>query len=114
MFGGGGVGTGGSEPSRGEQKEMGAYPALIGGAAPAGPAGGGPGTFGIRESIFKFSHSKPRQKFQNLDPGPDSTRKSLQGTRWVYVGGKQPESRASREATIRKPASGSLHASLCL
>jgi hypothetical protein len=88
---------------------MGAYPASVGGAAPAGPAGGGPGTFGIRESIFKFSHSKPRQKFQNLDPGPDSTRKSLQGTRWVYVGGgaagEQGEQRGNPpQAGLWKPA----------
>jgi len=45
--------------------------------------------FGGRESIFKICHSKSRQKFQNLDPGPDSTRTSLHGTRWVYEGGRE-------------------------
>jgi len=80
----------------------------VGWVRPWRPVGGGPGTFGIRESIFKFSHTKSRQKFQNLDPGPDSTRKSLHGTRWVYVGGEQPESRkrrgASRGASLCKPS----------
>ena len=80
----------------------------VGWVRPWGPVGGGPGTFGIRESIFKFSHTKSRQKFQNLDPGPDSTRKSLHGTRWVYVGGEQPESRkrrgTSRGASLCKPS----------
>ena len=80
----------------------------VGWVRPWGPVGGDPGTFGIRESIFKFSHTKSRQKFQNLDPGPDSTRKSLHGTRWVYVGGEQPESRkrrgTSRGASLCKPS----------
>ena len=45
-----------------------------------------------RESIFKFSHTKSRKKFQNLDLGPGSTRKSLHGARWVYEEGRgKPE-----------------------
>jgi len=42
-----------------------------------------------RESIFKFSHTKSRKKFQNLDLEPDSTCKSLQASRWVYEGGRE-------------------------
>ena len=42
-----------------------------------------------RESIFKFSHTKSRKKFQNLDLGPGTTRKSLHRTRWVYEGGRE-------------------------
>jgi len=42
-----------------------------------------------RESIFKISHTKLRKKFQNLDLEPDSTRKSLPSTRWVYEGGQR-------------------------
>ena len=42
-----------------------------------------------RESIFKFSHTKPRKKFQNLDLEPDSTSKSLQATRRVYERGRE-------------------------
>jgi hypothetical protein len=61
---------------------------------PSGPRwpwrGDDSGFFG-RESIFKFSHTKSWKKFQNLDLGPDSTRKSLHGTRWVYVGGRKPD-----------------------
>ena len=91
-----------------ERAAQGVSEAPVGWVGPRGPAGGGPGTFGIRESIFKFSHTKSRQKFQNLDPGPDFTRKSLHGTRWVYVGGEQPESGeqrgASRGASFCKPS----------
>jgi hypothetical protein len=59
-----------------------------------------------RESIFKICHSKSRQKFQNLDPGPGSTRKSLHGTRWVYEGGRGKPERAGSPAApqpVRAP-----------
>src|SRR6478735_2118003 len=77
---------------------------------PRGPAGGGWGASSGRESIFKFPHSKTRKKFQNLDLDPGSTRKSLHRTRWVYVGGEQPEGRERRGssggASLCKPAFG--------
>jgi len=53
-----------------------------------------------RESIFKFCHSKSRKKFQNLDLGPDSTRKSLHGSRWVYEGGRARPGRARAAAAL--------------
>ena len=45
--------------------------------------------FGGRESIFKFSHTKLRKKFQNPDLHPDSTRESLHRCRWVFEGGQR-------------------------
>ena len=56
-----------------------------------GPRGAIEEGFDIRESIYKFSHSKSRQKFQNLDLGPDYTAEALHHTRRVFVGGKRPE-----------------------
>ena len=59
-----------------------------------------------RESIFKFSHTKSRKKFQNLDLEPDSTRKSLQSTRWVYEGGRRgPAGKGAPAASLPVRAS---------
>jgi len=67
---------------------------------------------GIRESIFKISHTNLRKKFQNLDLHPDSTRTALHQPRWVFVGGKQAE--GSTEAAGRRRAATTRLATRCI
>ena len=65
-------------------------PVYLGCRVHAGGASGRPlRRLPSRESIFKFCHGKLRKKFQNLDLEPDSTRNSLQSTRWVCEGGTE-------------------------
>jgi len=63
-----------------------------------------------RESIFKFSHTKLRKKFQNLDLEPDSTRKPLQPARWVCEGGREAGQGGSSSGapTVCGPSGGLL------
>jgi len=61
-------------------------------ARPEGGATEG-GRFGARESIFKFSHTKSRQKVQNLDLRSDVARTCLHLARWVYEGEESREGR---------------------
>jgi hypothetical protein len=61
-----------------------------------GEGAGAGGRVGSRESIFKISHTKVREKVQNPDLRSDLARAHLQMARWVYEGGRAE--RAGRAA----------------
>jgi hypothetical protein len=55
------------------------------------------GRLGIRESIFKTSHTESRKEVRNLDPRSDPARAPLHLARWVYEGEESGESGESGE-----------------
>jgi hypothetical protein len=74
---------------------LGGLESLEGLGARLGGCAGEGGGLGIRESIFKISHTKSRKKIQNLDLGSDRARGPLHLARRVYEG---EESREGRQA----------------
>jgi hypothetical protein len=76
-----------------------------------GEGAGAGGRLGSRESIFKISHTKVREKVQNPDLRSDLARAHLQMARWVYEGGRAERAgragqRAGWRRRVASPAGG--------